>query len=139
LKKRRKQYLKESIDAVEEKLKIALREEPPPTLQTLYSRLGMENHGVIQKHFLNLAKAIIDRHKEYRGKWRQNAKLELEAALTEIPPPSINQIARRVRCAPGTLRRNFPDLHHQIAVTHIEYMLRRKLVPKKPRKRSRVS
>jgi hypothetical protein len=108
-----------------------LTEEPPPTLSEICLRPGIKTYGVIQSRFPKLAKAIIERHKEHRKKWTEEAKLELEIALTEVPSPSVKEIARRLKCGHKRLRCNFPDLYIQVVANHAESIRNRKLMPKK--------
>ncbi len=38
----------------------------------------------------------------------------LSAALQELPPPSIHEVARRIGCHFSTIRRNFPDFYAEL-------------------------
>jgi hypothetical protein len=122
---RRQAYLKEWKGELEEKLKAVLREEPPPTLRATISRLGLRSESVVVYHFPDLTKAVTDRHREYRRNCRENAKLALESALKEVPPPSVRQISRNTKFCLTGLYRLFPDLCHRVAAHRIEYLHQR--------------
>jgi transcriptional regulator with XRE-family HTH domain len=66
LKERRKTCLKESLGALEEKLKVALTEDPPPPLNAIYLRSGVKHYSHIQRRFPNLSEAIMQRRREYK-------------------------------------------------------------------------
>ena len=131
---RRQAYLKEWKESLEEKLKAVLTEEPPPTLRAIASRLGMKNESAIVYHFPDLTKAIADRYREYRKNCREQARLALESALTEVPPPSVRQIARNTRHSLTRLYTDFPDLCRQVAANRIEHLHQRSLARKEKRK-----
>jgi len=52
-------------------------------------------------------------------------KVTLHAALTAFvksePPPSLEDVARRLECYPLVLQHHFPDLSHEIKVRHADY------------------
>jgi hypothetical protein len=45
----------------------------------------------------------------------------LSEALKELPPPSINEIAKRIGCHCSTIRSNFPDLSAEIITKYHHY------------------
>jgi len=137
LKERRKTCLKESLGALEEKLKMALTEDPPLPLNAIYLSSGMKHYNDILRRAPNLSEAIIQRRREYKIKRREEAKLELETALIEVPPPSAKEIARRVKCTPVWLRLNFPDLYSQVRANYSEFKSQCTQEPKEKRARSK--
>ncbi len=131
---RRQIYLKEWKEALEEKLKAVMREEPPPTLRAIVSRFEMKSESAIVYHFPDLTKAITDRYREYRKNYREETRLALGSALTEVPPPSVHQIARNTRYGLTRLYQHFPDLCRQVAANRIEYLHQRSQALREKRK-----
>jgi hypothetical protein len=130
LMERRQAYLKECRESLEKALKAALTEEPPPSLRTVTLRVGVKSQCAIDYHFPELARAIIDRAREYQEKCKERAKLALESALIEVPPPSVPQVARNTNQSLTRLQSNFPDLCRQVTANHAEYRHQRSIARK---------
>ncbi len=54
----------------------------------------------------------------------------LHIALKETPPPSVEQVMRRLSHSPPTIYRHFPELCRQIARHYAEYRVRRAIARK---------
>lgn len=136
---RRRAYLKECREAIEKALKVALIEEPPPPLTAIASRLGMKSPTAILYHFPELAKAIVDRARDYKQKCLELAKLALESALTEVPPPSVPDVGRRANLSATKLYRDFPDLCRLVAANHLSHLRQRSIVRKQEKLESKMN
>ncbi len=127
-------YLKEYKEAIETQLKAVLTEAPPPPLRAVARRLGLKNEGRIYYHFPDLAQAITDRRRNYLQTVREQVKTALETALTQVPPPSIRQVARNTRQSLTNLNRLYPDLCRQVAAHRIKYLHERAVKNREKRK-----
>lgn len=131
---RRRTYLKERNESVKRQLTSVLTEEPPPSLRKIAARLGHKSESRVSYQFPELAKAIADRYRGYWKNGRDQAKLALEAALTECPPPSVRQIARDTARSLSSLYRHYPELCRQVAANRIQYLHTRSVTSKERRK-----
>lgn len=52
---------------------------------------------------------------------KQVLNLVLQEVIQEYPPPSLEDVALRLRCRPLVLQHHFPDLSEQIKVSHAAY------------------
>lgn len=113
-------------------LKAAMVEYPPPSLYEVASRIkswqAPRKFAERLRHNLPEACSVISsRYAEYRRLQKMNLLRDmLRQALDECPPPSMNQVSKRIaerlgwrRCT--VLYRSFPDLCHEIAARYIDY------------------
>jgi hypothetical protein len=111
---------------VQETLQSALAEHPPPSLQSILRRLGCKNTGYY--YYLNysdLCLAVARRYMECRNKPFDSlidSKL-LQDALSEDPPPSLSELARRLQHSREFVRRKFPKLSEAIVVRYTQYQV----------------
>jgi len=106
-------------------LKAALKEEPPPSLQRVFRRLGCKDTGYYYYvNYVDLCFAVAKRYKAYRNKPFNKGKGQrrLKAALDEEPPPSFSEIARRLGHKREFVRRKFPELSTIITSRYLHYM-----------------
>ena len=73
-----------------------LAQERPLSLREIASKLGYKADNAIRTQFPELCRAITAKRKLHPGRGREKMRLALQAARTEIPPPSLMQIARRL-------------------------------------------
>lgn len=99
-----------------------IKESPPPSLQEVALRLK-HRPLVLQYHFPELCQEIKTRRAEFRKSRReQKIKPVLEAALQEIPPPSLLEITRRLGYQNnGYLYQYFPELCYSISKRYREH------------------
>jgi AcrR family transcriptional regulator len=105
-------------------LKAALKEEPPPSLQRVFRRLGCKDTGYYYYvNYEDLCLAVAKRYKSYRNKSFDKGKDQrrLKAALNEEPPPSFSEVARRLDHERDFVRRKFPELSKMIASRYLHY------------------
>ncbi len=109
---------------IQSKLGAALKEQPPPSLQSVLRRLGCRDTGYYYySHHFDLCVAVAKRYKEYRNK-PFDSKLtqkRLVAALKENPAPSFSSVAKRLGHNREFFRQKYPDLAKAIASRHMLY------------------
>jgi len=100
----------------------ALNEEPVPSVRQVAQRLGLKDANPLYDYNSELCKALTAKHRDTRSKRapRRTARIrrdaaEIRAALqearNEIPLPSLNEVARRLRYVREVcLESRFPDL-----------------------------
>lgn len=125
LRERRKVYLREKVEETKASLQAALAEDPPPTLRTIQLRLGVRSEGTLKYQHRELCRAIVERYRDFRQAVTLKMRPALEAALTEDPPPSVRQIARRTHRCITTLYRRESELCQRLAARRLEYLSRR--------------
>jgi transcriptional regulator with XRE-family HTH domain len=105
-------------------LRAALSEEPPPSLQSLFRRIGCTNTGYrYYDRFPALCLAIAERYKQHRNKPLDVDEIvqAMEAALVEEPPPSFSEVMRRLNLTRGFIAHKFPELSRAVAARYMEY------------------
>jgi hypothetical protein len=80
LKKHRKAYQERCCTELQDNLDAALVENPPPSLKSVYSRLGV-TESIVNTSFPELRRAIGLRHLQHQ---REQAQLRRDAVRTEI-------------------------------------------------------
>jgi DNA-binding transcriptional regulator YhcF (GntR family) len=106
-----------SDEDVEEVLTQASTQNPPPSLQSIFRKIDCHNTGYrYYSKFPLLCSTIATRYKNFRSQTSNLERIEslLIAALNETPPPSISELARRIKCKRGTLDGLFPELVSKI-------------------------
>jgi hypothetical protein len=124
---RYKEYQKNSHPSqaeIKRAFRTALKQFPPPSLQAVLRRLGRKDTGsYYYRHYRDLCFKVSSRFLKYRSNpfnEDKDRKL-LEAVLTEEPPPSFLEVARRFRRQRNFLRRKFPELSKAIAARYKHY------------------
>lgn len=87
-------------DEVEDTLKEALHEQPPPSLEAVARRMGYYPPK-IKRHFTQLCEQIIFRYRGYQKSIHpppKEVRTVFWAALKESPPPSLQKVLRRLGC-----------------------------------------
>jgi transcriptional regulator with XRE-family HTH domain len=113
----------EKLQVIQLVLQQVLQESPPPSLQDVARRLNYRSL-VLQYHFPNLCSQIQLNHAAYRKLERQQRiQPVLEAALEELPPPSLLEVVRRLGYKNNSyLYTYFPSLSRQIARRYKDYV-----------------
>jgi TniQ len=136
---RRRANRKQRNESLEKALKAALMEHPPPTIKAIATRLGLKTTGAIHYNFPELERAIAGRARAYWEAGLKRAQLALESALTEVPPPSVPEVARNTNHGVGKLYLHFPDLCRQVAANYSAHRHRRSIVRKEEKRNSRMN
>jgi transcriptional regulator with XRE-family HTH domain len=106
--------IKRALEAVLED-----RTRPFPPLNEVARRLDRKP-SVLQKHFPDLCRSIVEQYKnQFSSNDLRNA-LEAIIAANENPPPTLNEVGRRLGYKPNVLCLNFPDLCCTIVAQHRE-------------------
>ena len=103
-------------------LRSALKEQPPPSLQRVFRRLGCRDTGYYYySHYADLCYAVAERYKDYRNKPfnKDIDRKRLQAALLEEPPPSFSEVARRLDHNREFVRKKFPELSKAVASRYL--------------------
>lgn len=109
---------------IKKALRAALKENPPPSLQRVFRRLGCKNTGYYYyTNYYPLCCAVIERFKEYRNKPfdRTRDRGRMIAALNEEPPPSFSEVARRLGHKRDFVRAKFPELSKAVTSKYLHY------------------
>jgi DNA-binding MarR family transcriptional regulator len=102
-----------SDEEIEEILTNSLSEIPPPSLQSVFRKIGCRNTGYrYYQKFPELCQQISNRYKQANKKVFdiENAELTVKSALKEKPIPSFSEIARRLKCSRENLNKKLPKL-----------------------------
>jgi hypothetical protein len=121
----RKSYKKldyERKEVLNTVLNEVINEYPPPSLESVALRLRY-SPDVLQYHFPEICQIIKVRHADYKKvKPQQKIKPVLEAALQELPPPSLLEITRRLGYKNSSyLYRYFPELSFAISKNYRQH------------------
>jgi hypothetical protein len=106
-------------------LRSAMKEEPPPSLQSVFRRLGCKDTGYYYySNYFDLCTAIAQRFKNSRNKPFDKTVTEkqLKFALTENPPPSFSSVAKRLGHKRDFFRQKYPEIARAIASRHMQYL-----------------
>ena len=102
-------------------LHAALQEYPPPTFKEVARRLN-RRPATILHHFPDQYRTLVARHARYQKSCAQDrwnrAKLGLEAALREQPPPSTKELGKRLGCSLPALQQHHPSLYQALWKRH---------------------
>ena len=112
-------------DEIESVLTKASRENPPPSLQSVFRKIGCTNTGYrYYQKFPKLCRKIANRYKKSKLKKFDVAGAEkiMRAALKENFPPSFSEVARRIGCTRENLRKKLPDLSADINRRYKDYL-----------------
>lgn len=103
----------------------ALQENPPPSIKEVMRRLGEKRSHNLYRHFPDSYRALSSRYADYKkAKSQEEMQRTLEAVIknNEYPPPSMEEVARRLKPDRRTLERNCPDLCRIISTRYSDYL-----------------
>jgi hypothetical protein len=86
----------------------ALRQDPPPTLRTLATRLGYKDKKVFARHFAGLSAELQVRRRDLAKKHAAQLRSQLQRYTRREPAPSMAEVCRRLGLKPLTTSRKFP-------------------------------
>lgn len=104
----------------------ASQENPPPSLQSVFRKIGCKDTGYRYYHkFPDLCLKIADRYRKSKLKKFNvvKAKKIMNSALEEIPPPSFSEVARRIVCTRENLKKKLPELSGKINLRYKNHLI----------------
>jgi len=99
----------------------AARQEMPPTVESLATSLGCRSRTPVRKRFPSVVAALAARSTERVNKRREMVRIALEKALNEDPPPSLDDVAKRLGRGRCTLQRLFPEASCALQVRYHDW------------------
>ena len=119
--KRRQESFTKRHQEQERALRQVIRENPPPPLREVETRLGYKNGSSLRKRFPQLGAVILANHKAYRRRQAAELLARLQSVLMEGEPPSLASAARRFDQERNSVRKQFPDVCREIKERHAEF------------------
>lgn len=108
--------------SLKDALQKSLKEEFPPSLSQIAKRFGCVSTSSFRNKFSGLCDAIIARRAKCRTKQLNILKTKLEAILLEDPPPTLQEVTKRLGYMANTsLIGNYPELSQAISARHATY------------------
>lgn len=101
------------------------KENPPPSLQSVFRRVGCRNTGYrYYRKFPGLCAKITKRYEGANSKKFdvEKAGKVMKAALKELPPPSYSEIAGRLKCTRDNLNKKMPELSKLLHARYASYI-----------------
>jgi len=118
---RSREYRRNRRLKVEQVLRTALIEEPPPTVKEVAKRVGHRSGQMLRLWFPDLYRALAARASQRRD-WRlANIRAVLEVAVTQEPPPSGEAVAAKAGVTSSYLRDLFPCLWRELVARHATF------------------
>jgi hypothetical protein len=96
----------------------AVRQEMPPTVESLATSLGCRSRTPIRERFPLVVAALAARSSDRVNKRREMVRSALENAMSEDPPLSLHQLAKRLGWGEPTLRGLFSETSHALQVRY---------------------
>jgi hypothetical protein len=121
IKARRKESKIKKLLDVENDMRNALKENPPPSLKAVLKRNGIGHKKLVFKSLPELCVAISIRFTKWKKTQKTNVKLNLQAALSEDAPVSLIGITKRYGYCLPSLYRLYPELCHRISTRFRNY------------------
>jgi hypothetical protein len=102
-------------------LEDALKKNPAPTLAAVARSLGCASN-TLQTHESELSSQLLALHRTQLEERKKALVKEAEAALTEVPPPSVRQLCIRLGVNAMTMLGYCPSAMKQLAEQHRLYI-----------------
>ena len=107
---------------VETELNRSLQSDLPEEPRAVARRLGYGSTHQLKIKYSQLFKNIRDRHQAHKkAQFLSEMRTQLDAALTQVPPPTLKDTTRKLGVSDGWLRKHFPDERRAIAVRFLTY------------------
>jgi len=104
----------------------ALQEHPPPSTLEVARRVGYSESKGLKQRFPEFHRQVTDRYHEYQKQQDEAVRNCFQAAMSEDPPPTVPELARRLGFIAGwSLKVNYPDLCRALDARRPEYRQRR--------------
>jgi AraC-like DNA-binding protein len=112
---------------IKELLENSLAQEHPTSAFHIATSLGYSGAGYIWRKFPVLCRAIGEKIALNKTMQLGNTRQALRTALEEEPPPSLDQISKRLGFgSPTPLRNYFPDLYQALVARRANYQANRR-------------
>ena len=114
-----------SDEEIKEILVKAATEKPPPSLQSVFRKIGCRSTGYRYiRRFPEICEKISNRYNQANRKMFDIEKAEtvLKSALKEHPMPSFSEIAQRLNCKRETLDKKLPTLSEKLPRKYVGYV-----------------
>lgn len=118
---KREDFRRKSILGMQKELKEALEETPPLSLREVARRLGANDINLLYRCFPSICPSVVARHNAWKQSCFDQVRVKLQAALEEIPPRPMKELARELNFEVSTLRRRYKELCRQISARYIAY------------------
>ncbi|MEH2207245.1 MAG: TniQ family protein [Nostoc sp.] len=120
---REKQFLND-LNLIEQALKGALHEYPPPSLKMLRERLGLTRNQIFYEYFSDLSYQVSSYYSQYCKCIKQQRVRSLvlaEIGKNEYPPPTLELVVTRIKLSYSVLYKACPDLCQMIVKRAFQY------------------
>lgn len=111
---------KARIRAMRRIVKQALRQNPPPPLRQLASRLGYRDKKVIGHYFGALSAELLARRKAFKEREAVKLRRKLQRSTRKEPPPSMGEVCRKLGLKNITASRKFPNEYRVIVARFLQ-------------------
>jgi hypothetical protein len=102
-------------EVIREALTHALLQPTPPPLKTVARELGFRSDASLYCRFPDLCRDFAKRNAISRQQRIDADRDRVLAALTETPPPTVEEVARRIGdCTASAIKHRFPDLYTKL-------------------------
>lgn len=106
---------------IENGLKEALKEIPPPRLQEVAQRVGYKQAVSLSQLYPKECSEIMSRYRRYQELYNEKLQAELFNALNLSPPIQLYKVAKLIGYPQAFIKKRFPDLCTKIAIKFQEY------------------
>jgi hypothetical protein len=93
----RAQYFEKHKNGIRNNLTLMLLECPPPSPTEAGKRVGYKTETGIRMSYPELFEAILKRYRKYQQAQHEGIRRQLEASLSEEPPPSLRAMVVRLK------------------------------------------
>lgn len=115
-----------NVSVAERIINEALQEHPPPSTLEVARRIGYSESEGLKRQFPEFHRQVRGRHNEYRKQLDEAVRNCFQSAMSEDPPPTVPELARRLGfIAAWTLRAKYADLCRALDARRLEYRQRR--------------
>jgi transcriptional regulator with XRE-family HTH domain len=125
---KRSEHKKKAILDIKLQLEKVLQEDPPPPIKDVAARFGYKCCTNLSIIFPESCVAIRNRHNAWKTACDNEVLKEFEEALSEIPPPSFAEVARRLHRDKQRWRKRHPELCRAISKRRREFRRQSRLV-----------
>jgi len=115
---RSKEYRQNRRLEIENILRAALTEEPPPTIKELAKRIGHRGGSTLRLWFPDLYGVLAERSSHRRDSRLAQIQSVLETAVKEEPPPSGESVAARIGVTSSHLSKLFPEIWRELVARY---------------------